>query len=196
MSELWTPGSGEPREPSSTPDGRARRPGARRVGTDAPKSSRPCANCTSGSRPHPSPTSSSTMRSASGSWRWCTSASSRRPTSRAGVPAPDLAAAGLAIDALAALVDGLTDRLGDGEPMLRDALLQAQMLYVEIADDPVVGDLRPPPSVRDARGSPRIPRRRRPRSCGSRRRSPWSGTGRSRRRRLRSRRGRVRRRNS
>ena len=49
-------------------------------------------------------------------------------------PAPDLAAAGLAIDALAALVDGLVDRLGDGEPMLRDALLQAQMLYVEIAD--------------------------------------------------------------
>ena len=25
-------------------------------------------------------------------------------------------------------------RSGDGEPMLRDALLQAQMLYVEIAD--------------------------------------------------------------
>jgi len=54
-------------------------------------------------------------------------AEGRRPTA-------DLAAAGLAIDALAALVDGLTDRLGDGEPMLRDALLQVQMLYVEIAD--------------------------------------------------------------
>jgi hypothetical protein len=49
-------------------------------------------------------------------------------------PEPNLVAAGLAIDALAALVDGLVDRLGDGEPMLRDALLQAQMLYVEIAD--------------------------------------------------------------
>ena len=41
---------------------------------------------------------------------------------------------GLAIDALAALVDGLANRLGEGEEMLRDALQQAQMLYVEIAD--------------------------------------------------------------
>jgi hypothetical protein len=49
-------------------------------------------------------------------------------------PTPDLASAGLAIDALAALVDGLTDRLGEGEDMLRDALQQVQMLFVEIAD--------------------------------------------------------------
>jgi len=49
-------------------------------------------------------------------------------------PVPDLVSAGLAIDALAALVDGLADRLGEGEEMLRDALQQAQMLYVEIAD--------------------------------------------------------------
>ena len=49
-------------------------------------------------------------------------------------PAPNLAAAGLAIDALAALVDGLTDRLGEGEEMLRDALQQAQMLFVEVAE--------------------------------------------------------------
>ena len=51
-------------------------------------------------------------------------------------PAPDLAAAGLAIDALAALVDGLGDRLGEGEEMLRDALGQAQMLFVEVAEPP------------------------------------------------------------
>jgi hypothetical protein len=49
-------------------------------------------------------------------------------------PVPDLASAGLAIDALAALVDGLAERLGEGEEMLRDALQQAQMLYVEIAE--------------------------------------------------------------
>ena len=49
-------------------------------------------------------------------------------------PAPNLAAAGLAIDALAALVDGLGERLGEGEPMLRDALGQAQMLFVEVAE--------------------------------------------------------------
>jgi len=49
-------------------------------------------------------------------------------------PAPNLAAAGLAIDALAALVDGLGERLGAHEPVLRDALTQAQMLFVEVSD--------------------------------------------------------------
>jgi hypothetical protein len=49
-------------------------------------------------------------------------------------PTPDLASAGLAIDALAALVDGLGTRLGEHEPVLRDALAQAQMLYVEVAE--------------------------------------------------------------
>jgi hypothetical protein len=49
-------------------------------------------------------------------------------------PAPDLASAGLAIDALSALVDGIGARLGEHEPVLRDALGQAQMLYVEVAD--------------------------------------------------------------
>ena len=49
-------------------------------------------------------------------------------------PAPDLASAGLAIDAMAALVDGLGTRLGEHEPVLRDALVQAQMIFVEISD--------------------------------------------------------------
>jgi len=45
-------------------------------------------------------------------------------------PAPDLASAGLAIDAMAALVDGLGPRLGVHEQVLHDALTQAQMLFV------------------------------------------------------------------
>jgi hypothetical protein len=49
-------------------------------------------------------------------------------------PEPDLVGAGLAIDALAALVDGLGGRLGVHEAVLRDALTQAQMLFVEISD--------------------------------------------------------------
>jgi len=49
-------------------------------------------------------------------------------------PEPNLAAAGLAIDALSALVDALGARLGEGEQMLRDALGQAQMLFVEVAE--------------------------------------------------------------
>ncbi|MGQ0825809.1 MAG: hypothetical protein ACT4OX_12430 [Actinomycetota bacterium] len=50
------------------------------------------------------------------------------------VPAPDLAAAALAIDAAAALVDGLGHRLGDYEATLRDAVTQAQMLFVEVSE--------------------------------------------------------------
>ena len=49
-------------------------------------------------------------------------------------PAPDLAAAGFAIDAMAALVDGLGERFGDHEAVLRDALTQAQMLFVEVSE--------------------------------------------------------------
>jgi len=49
-------------------------------------------------------------------------------------PAPDLASAGLAIDAMAALVDGLGPRLGVHEHVIHDALTQAQMLFVEVSD--------------------------------------------------------------
>jgi hypothetical protein len=52
----------------------------------------------------------------------------------AGTPAPNLAAAGLAIDAVAALVDGLGSRLGEYETDLRDALVQSQRLFVEVAE--------------------------------------------------------------
>jgi hypothetical protein len=49
-------------------------------------------------------------------------------------PVPDLPAAGLAIDAMAALVEGLGERLGVHEPVLRDALSQVQMLFVEVSE--------------------------------------------------------------
>ena len=61
-------------------------------------------------------------------------------------PEPNLVAAGFAIDALAALVDGLGDRLGAHEPVLRDALTQAQMLFVDVSDgraDPADGPTLP-----------------------------------------------------
>ncbi len=44
---------------------------------------------------------------------------------------PDLSEAQLAIDGLAAMVEGLEGRLGDGEPTLRDALHQARMAFVQ-----------------------------------------------------------------
>ena len=45
---------------------------------------------------------------------------------------PRLPDAVLAIDALAALVEGLTGRLGDAEPSLREALDQLRMAYVHV----------------------------------------------------------------
>ncbi|MDH3678722.1 MAG: DUF1844 domain-containing protein [Acidimicrobiia bacterium] len=44
---------------------------------------------------------------------------------------PDFDEAKLAIDALAALVEGLTGQLGDGEPTLKDGLHQLRMAYVQ-----------------------------------------------------------------
>lgn len=45
---------------------------------------------------------------------------------------PKLAEASLAIDALAALVDGLPGRLGEAEPTLREALGQLRAAYLEV----------------------------------------------------------------
>jgi hypothetical protein len=46
---------------------------------------------------------------------------------------PSLAEASLAIDALAALVEGLEGRLGEPEPTLREALDQLRTAYVEVS---------------------------------------------------------------
>jgi hypothetical protein len=46
--------------------------------------------------------------------------------------APRLDEASLAIDALAALVDGLAGRLGDAEPTLREALGHLRAAYLEV----------------------------------------------------------------
>lgn len=49
-------------------------------------------------------------------------------------PEPRLGDARLAIDALAALLDGLTGRLGDLGRQLRDVLPQLQMAFVQLAE--------------------------------------------------------------
>ena len=45
---------------------------------------------------------------------------------------PNFAEAGLAIDAMAALVDGLGDRLDDAVPTLQEGLQQLRMTYVQL----------------------------------------------------------------
>ena len=47
-------------------------------------------------------------------------------------PTPNLRAAALAIDAVACLVDGLGDRIGENAPTLRDALANIRMAFVQI----------------------------------------------------------------
>jgi hypothetical protein len=53
-------------------------------------------------------------------------------TPEAGAPAR-LDEAGLAIDAMAALLDGVGDRLGENEPPLRDALSQLRLAFVQVS---------------------------------------------------------------
>src|SRR2546426_11860740 len=48
---------------------------------------------------------------------------------------PNLEEGRLAIDAMAALVEGLGGRLGDQEPALREALNQLRLAYVQLAGE-------------------------------------------------------------
>lgn len=45
---------------------------------------------------------------------------------------PDLSSAALAIDAVACVVEGLGERLGDDAPTLRDALANIRLAFVQI----------------------------------------------------------------
>jgi len=51
----------------------------------------------------------------------------------------DLEEAKLAIDAFAALVEGLGARLGENQAALRDALAQVQLAYVQVSGTPDAG---------------------------------------------------------
>ena len=48
---------------------------------------------------------------------------------------PNMEAARLAIDAMAAVVDGLAGRLGDGEPELRQGLANLRMAFVQVQQE-------------------------------------------------------------
>jgi hypothetical protein len=131
VSGLWTPGDGDPSRPPSEPNGSSE-PAA----DSMPSPEEVAAVRELHDRLKATPVADVIVNHAIGIWQLAlVHLGVLTPPSPDGErPAPDLAAAGLAIDALAALVDGMADRLGDGEEMLRDALQQAQMLYVEIAE--------------------------------------------------------------
>ena len=131
MSGLWTPGDGDPRGPAADPGLEEMVPEG-----PPPTAEEMAAVRELHERLSQTPVADVIVNHAIGIWQLALVHLGvvTPPDPEGHRPTADLASAGLAIDALAALVDGLTDRLGDGEPMLRDALLQAQMLYVEIAD--------------------------------------------------------------
>ena len=57
-------------------------------------------------------------------------------------PTPDLQSAALAIDAVACLVDGLGDRIGENASTMRDALANIRMAFVQVK----AAANRPPPA--------------------------------------------------
>ena len=57
----------------------------------------------------------------------------QREAATGGAEKPDLAEASLAIDAMAALVEGLGDRLGPYRQSLEDALNQLRMAFVQMS---------------------------------------------------------------
>lgn len=57
---------------------------------------------------------------------------------------PNLGEGRVAIDAMAALVEGLEGRLGENEPVLRDALAQLRLAFVQLQAGPS-GDGSEPP---------------------------------------------------
>jgi hypothetical protein len=132
VSGLWTPGGGDPSRPPSEPNGSPDPAAA----ASTPSPEEVAAVRELHERLKATPVTDVIVNHAIGIWQLAlVHLGVLTPPSPDGErPAPDLASAGLAIDALAALVDGLAERLGEGEEMLRDALQQAQMLYVEIAE--------------------------------------------------------------
>jgi hypothetical protein len=121
VSGLWTPGGDEPSEPPPAPE---------------PSEEELAALRELHARLAATPVADVIVNHAIGIWQLALVHLGvvTPPDATGARPAANLAAAGLAIDALTALVDGLAGRLGEGEEMLRDALGQVQMLYVEVAE--------------------------------------------------------------
>jgi hypothetical protein len=143
VSSLWTP-SGEHQPAEDSPDGAPQGPGAGvPQGMDTPGEERePTAEEVEAlrevhARLIATPVEDVVANHALGIWQLAlVHLGVITPPDADGNPPPaNLLAAGLAIDAMAALVDGLGERLGVHEPVLRDALTQAQMLFVEVSDD-------------------------------------------------------------
>ena len=126
MTGLWTPGGGEPEQP----------PPSGPPSADEPSEEELAALRELHARLAATPVADVIVNHAIGIWQLALVHLGvvTPPDEQGRRPEPNLAAAGLVIDALSALGDALVGRLGEGEEMLRDALSQAQMLFVEVAE--------------------------------------------------------------
>ncbi|HYL52768.1 MAG TPA: DUF1844 domain-containing protein [Acidimicrobiia bacterium] len=126
MAGLWTPGGGEPEQPPPSGPPSADEPSEEEIEALRELHARLAGT----------PVADVIVNHAIGIWQLALVHLGvvTPPDEQGRRPEPNLAAAGLAIDALSALVDALGTRLGEGEQMLREALGQAQMLFVEVAE--------------------------------------------------------------
>jgi hypothetical protein len=136
VSGLWTPSGGDPDNGGPDNDGPGDRSGGGPGGEPEPSTEEVEALRELHARLIATPVVDVIVNHALGIWQLAlVHLGVVTPPDEQGNPAPvDLAAAGLAIDAMAALVDGLGARLGEHEPVLREALANAQQLFVDIAD--------------------------------------------------------------
>ena len=139
MSSLWTPSGGEPvsRPGGAEPDqpvpdgsGRPERDGADQGGADQAAPDAEVAEELRRVRAELAGTSVADLvaNHAIGLWQLAVLHLTPEP----GAPIR-LDEAGLAIDALAALLDGVGHRLGENEPPLRDALSQLRLAFVQVS---------------------------------------------------------------
>ena len=136
MSSIWTPSGEHEPEPSRTPPGSGGRPPADR-GPDAPSDEAAMAEEMRRVRAElaATPVVDILANHAVGLWQLGVLHLSPEEGE-----APALDEAGLAVDALAALVEGLGDRLGPHAEPLRDALAQLRLAYVQVRDRALSGD--------------------------------------------------------
>ena len=135
MSTLWTPsGEYEPRDESaeSTPTGPSSPP--RASGEREPTDEELAEILQARAELASVPVADIIANHAVGLWQLALLHLMPDPGPDGSTPAPRLRDAGLAVDALAALVEGLGARLAPHDEALREALSQLRLAYVQVAE--------------------------------------------------------------
>jgi len=139
VSSLWTPSGGEPvsrpggakpEQPVPDEPGRPDPPGADQAGPDEVASDEEVAEELRRVRAELAGTSVADLVANHAIGLWQLAVLHLTPEAGASIRLDE---AGLAIDAMAALLDGVGHRLGENEPPLRDALSQLRLAFVQVS---------------------------------------------------------------